>query len=770
MRLHTLIARPHPAGNRIDLRWDGDWTPDEPGYYYGVRIVRREDRFPAFPDDGAVIVAGLIGLLDQRFAAELGRGIVSDGLRAACATLGVALPPGTDAYGEGGGWRIFAFDQRQQQYVVRPVPRGLALHAEHLPYAVDLGLRSETIYYYTIFTFASACPLGYDVDATSQNQVAAMATGPYAMAEQLYALLPALYRRYDTRTPEPSQTKLPAAHREQGQLRRFLELPGGQLDQLYSLARATLHLHDSERVDGRALALLAEWIGWRSNFRDDLRLRRNELRYAPHLQATIGTIPMIEASVRRLGGVDCRAREFVHSIFRTNQPERLTLWAGRYDEGWRQGGAPISIDEAYSGRAAAASDQSARLWLVYHVARPGRSAIWCKAQIAGGDPLVAEGWAASRPLVDRAQIDACPSAVAWKSRLVVFWETCPLDGGPWRLACCEQVDVGGEPWGEPKSLMFPADRGEGPERRSPWAAVDAAGHLWLIWRERAGQGWELRYSSRATYADAWEAPKSIPWPASAEGAPPPPPLEDDLFALAGPNGQIWAFWAGRAPLPGRPGQTRWRIGYCALAAEPAAIYTLPSAQAGADADEDDREPAAVATADGGIELLWSARRGGGWAIWRSVLPAGQTAGWSPAEALAGGPFSQRAPLAVRVGAATLALYRSSSSLANVSPTYGPLNALDRRYAGATSVDVGNGARLRLRGSFGDATAYSYDTRAATGQAGVGWYAREAVGLYPLAGTDPAAPEAGWAPIIAALGQDLPIQVRVIPIVEEQDHG
>src|SRR5262249_48909102 len=142
------------------------------------------------------------------------------------------------------------------------------------------------------------------------NRVAAMASAPYCMTEQMVELLPALYQRYDTN----------------GQLRRFLELAGGQLDQLYSFARGMLNLHNPDKMDGALLPLLAQWIGWPVDFRLDVAARRQEIQNAPYLYRTIGLIPTVEATVKRSLGLESRTREFVHNVARSNQPERLNLW------------------------------------------------------------------------------------------------------------------------------------------------------------------------------------------------------------------------------------------------------------------------------------------------------------------------------------------------------------------------------------------------------------------------------------------------------------
>ena len=156
-----------------------------------------------------------------------------------------------------------------------------------------------------------------------------MATSPYNIAGQMADLLPTLYHRYDTVLPNAAAVA--PADRQKGQLRRFLDLPGSQLDLLYSFARATRDLHDLEKVDSRLLPLLAQWIGWQIDYRLETDAQRNNIRNAPHLYKSIGLIPTVEATVKRLVGWESRTKEFVHNVFRSNQPERLNLWMRKQD-------------------------------------------------------------------------------------------------------------------------------------------------------------------------------------------------------------------------------------------------------------------------------------------------------------------------------------------------------------------------------------------------------------------------------------------------------
>src|SRR6202022_2709060 len=205
-------------------------------------------------------------------------------------------------------------------------------HGIGLTSASDTGLQGETVYYYTLFPFSGAPPV-YSPDP--HNQTSAMATAQYDFAGQIYAMLPAVYRRYDG---------------DKGQLRRFLDLPGGELDRLYSFTRAALSLTNLYRVEGRLLPLLGDWIGWQTNHGLPVGAQRNEIRFAPWIYQTIGTVPNLDATVARITGWANRTKEFVHNVARTSQPERLNLWFSRRDtSGTFSDPAPASTNFAYDG-------------------------------------------------------------------------------------------------------------------------------------------------------------------------------------------------------------------------------------------------------------------------------------------------------------------------------------------------------------------------------------------------------------------------------------
>ncbi|MDD5322494.1 MAG: hypothetical protein PHD43_18155 [Methylococcales bacterium] len=223
----------------------------------------------------------------------------------------------------------------------------------------DGKLKGETVYYYVWFPYQKGGSPDSAIDLA--NRAAAMATSPYGIGDQMYALLPAIYRRYDAAVA-------PSAGNDLEPLKRFLKLPGGQFDQFYSYARAMLDLYDPNTVDGRLLALLAQWIGWQTDYRRKTDGQRNELRNAPYIYQTIGIIPTVEATVKRILGWESRTKEFVHNVTLSNQPESLNLWVMRQtgNGAWPDVGGLLSLDSAYEGKAATVRDGDGNVWLFYH--------------------------------------------------------------------------------------------------------------------------------------------------------------------------------------------------------------------------------------------------------------------------------------------------------------------------------------------------------------------------------------------------------------------
>ncbi|WP_119730197.1 hypothetical protein [Thermomonospora amylolytica] len=704
MRLEGLTAAPCPEGNRIVVTWAGSGAP-------GMRVVRRRTAYPDTPQPE----------------------VAAEGVVIADSDPEVGAPAG-----------------------IRELPDGRFQ-------VVDDGLAAETVHYYRLYPYKGS-PARYDED--DDNRISAMATGPYGFADLLYRLLPALYHRYDTVLPDQV---LPAAvveameeaDRERGQLRRFLELPGGQLDQLYSCVRSLLDLHDLTRVDGRLLPLLGHWIGWRTDESVGLDRRRAEIRNAPALYQTVQTVAAVEATVSRVTGWASRSKEFVDNVFVSNRPERLTLWsARRIEAGWASEDRPLSLDEAHGGRPVAVTDAAGRTRLFYAARKGGRHEIWQKAHIPG------EGWSGSEPVVSRPGVNKDPAAAVQGDTVWVFWSVYDQDSGRWRI---DFRTGAGRDWSPVTTFRDgPADPSE---RKAPAALVDGDGALWLFWLERSpGSRWGLRYGrfARTPWDPAPAGSVAFPDDGGAD-----PRVESDVLVLFRPPQEgdpgegfrrVWVLWARQEPIAGDPEQTRWRIACrvkdgtdLADLGDWGPVFSLVPA----DERDHDREPAAFVGADGGLEVLWSSTRDGSWSVWQASVDVAANA-FGPAAPVTRPPFSERAPLPFRMGDDLMLVYRSNRSLTYDSPAYRAIQTTDRRYSGSTTVRTGNAAAIALHGDYEDFIAYVRDAGSAAGRTDKNRYARDTIGLYLQPDTaDPADIDTGKERIRRVLPEFLPATVRAV---------
>jgi hypothetical protein len=155
-----------------------------------------------------------------------------------------------------------------------------------------------------------------------------------------------------------------------------------------------------------------------------------------------------------------------------------------------------------------------------------------------------------------------------------------------------------------------------------------------------------------------------------------------------------------------------------------AIRALPPGPA----DSQDREPAALLKANGDIELFWSSTRSGSRSIWRATVNR-TTHAWEAAEMLINSPYTQRNPLPIPRPSGTMLVYHANESVKYTSAVYAATETVDHRYAGSTTVDVGNAAKRALWGTFGDFQTFTSDVGQDGERTNANQYARETVGLY-----------------------------------------
>lgn len=693
--LDALTATADPVGNRVVLTWR---TPD-PVSAPWVRVVRRHGAYPQTPRPETAS-AGVI-------VADSGPG---DGLTAA------AVPAQAVETLDDGRLRV-----------------------------VDADL-AEGVWYYQVFPYTGP-PAVFDLDPA--NQIAVAVTAPYGFADRMWRWLPALYHRFDTTLPvTPGHLAVvPPEHHDHGQLRRFLELPGGQLDQLSSDVRSLLHLHDLQHVDGQLLPLLAAWIGWRTDHRLGYDRQRAEIRDAPALYQAIGTAPAVDATVHRIAGWRSRTREFIDNVFLTTRPEQLCLWLATRDEDrWEPPDAPLSLDASPDGRPAAVQEPPNAVRLVYHTNRTGLNEIRSKRHTTAG------GWEPSTPVVARSSVvDRDPAVARQDTTTWVFWSAYDPAAGTWRI---DWRTLDGDTRGPVETFR------DGPDdhtpRRGPAATVDRDGALWLFWHERGQDGWRVRYARFDGTPWAPTPATAVDFPDDGAAA---PRVEADLTVAAHPLGtSVEVLWASHE----RPGeeQTRWRARLRHKSgldphdtSDWSPVTTI--AQSG-DPQRHDREPVTLYTANGVPLRFISSTRDGGWSLYE-ITANGAT------QPVAASPFSQRAPLPLALapdGQLDALCYRSNRAVSYDSRTHRPTSTTDLRACGSTTVRAGDAAKLALRGTYDDFTAYTYDT----GRGDDDWYARDTVGVFVDPGdTDPPTVAAQRERLHGVLREFVPATTRTIVI-------
>lgn len=426
----------------------------------------------------------------------------------------------------------------------------------------DTGLRGDVVYYYALFPYPGDPP---DFRVDRANRAAALATSANGAPERMYELLPAIYRRYDG-VPQ--------------QLRSFLELPGGQLDLLESYARAALDFRDLDRIDGRLLPLLAEWIGWRTDLRLEVDRQRAEIRGAPALYRRVGLIPVVGATVRRISGWESRSKEFVHNVARSNQPPRLYLRGTRLaaDGGVAAPDAFLSLDFAYGGRPSAAVDERGIRWLFYHTLRRGTTRVWYKSSPTFRLPREArtafEAADVARLQQHFAGVEVSLAADATVTAAGSLWEVDDASNGETYVA---EPGAGGitvyRTSADPMELSpsRPLNTGRQGDEAHP-AVVLQDGTLWVFWGAReAGGGWRIRYRTRRD--GSWSEPAVFGGAGAAERRAPAAVVDQD--------GGLWLFWLERS---GR----RWFLRYNRF--DPAGLAADPPDPAGWELDPPARFP------------------------------------------------------------------------------------------------------------------------------------------------------------------------------------
>lgn len=726
MFVKDIKAEPNPCGGRIDLFWRNP-SKDEFSDFKGVKIVRGERRFPEGPSDGNLI-----------------------------------YPEEMDEYDE----VKENFDEERS--------------------FSDRGLKGERVYYYTFFTYAA--PFDNELKIVDirhftnhTSRIAAMATSYYALGERLYQLIPGIYKRFDTIYPAP--TTVAPEDEKKGELQRFLDIIGCQLDFIRSYIAGTRNFFDPDECDGSLLPLLAQWIGWEPNLTLDYDSQRNELRHAPEIYKTIGIIANLRAFLNRLTSWDCQIKEFVHNVFLSNEPEMLTLWSQKLVKGEWSEARRVSLDYAYDGAPSSIIDDYGRVWLFYHkqrevqhsierisghgIKRETRSEIFYKI-------FQHETWSPGDRVTHGNTIDKYPSVVKTSSgNIWLFWSA--YDKGTWKIKT-KIMDVGGKATSTPHngqkteplppkedsidastaaaSLGFRARSPNGAyNNMQPTAIEDKAGNIWLFWSSKSDGMWHIRYVRFDINKMQWDTERPLTFSLSADRE--PAAAYGDVSST---EGKIWVFWSRqitRKILRKRTDreserrtdekedekvtlETRkvWNIyyKYCIYKyslkkgtkvkkytwSEEKELSPIPEGEV-----YDNREPALRVDIKGNVHVFWSSNRAGGWNIWHRAFDKVKNQ-WTEEKQVTTGHFTKKAPALVIDNKGDLRLFfRTNQSITYQSKIYPNTTTIDSRYSGSTTIDPRNRGRIGERLKMEDILHYTYDTE----KYDADWYARGTIGIY-----------------------------------------
>ncbi len=448
-------------------------------------------------------------------------------------------------------WRVV---DGAQEYTIRKNATALDVYSD-LGFAADRNLRGETVYYYALFPHQGDLS---EVQLDRHNRAAAMATAPYDVAGQMYDLLPRIYHRYDTALPKPDGVS--EEDRQKGQLRRFLDLPGSQLDQLYSFARAALNLYYLDKVDGRLLPLLAQWVGWETDYKQEIDAQRNEIRNAPSIYERIGIIPTVEATVKRILGWESRTKEFVHNVFLSNRPERLNLWASQRGSNgeWEAPTEPLSLDFAYAGRPTAirdVRDGNETVWLFYHRPRknqadsPNPWDIWYKtlsrfiiaSEFRGDLDQGAVSTGLQRVFAEQGFSLAQRATIESKDGA---WQITDVDNGETYTVKEERDRLNVYHWAPSRPLTHRTRLDKHP------TAVTLGGTTWVLWEsyDEAKRTWRIDYRTRGGDG-AWSPIATLADPEAGAQ-----PERRQPCAVVDRADVLWLFWLEKV-------EARWQLKY-----------------------------------------------------------------------------------------------------------------------------------------------------------------------------------------------------------------
>ncbi len=375
----------------------------------------------------------------------------------------------------------------------------------------DLGVEAEVCYYYALFVDDTP-------SARPSLRASATAAAEYGFTEQLYRLLPGVYRYYDEPSPD---------ERGRGPLRGYLGVCGAALDYLRSRAEGLRGLHDVQHTGAGLLPHLARYIGWDLDLTRDEIAQRMEIMFAPELYRKVGTIPSLQALVNRVTGWDCRIKEFVHNVCLSNAPETLHLWdiwsISRSESAvpWQMP-ALCTMADNYDGRPACAVDAGGSVRLFWHAGQNNGREIWCQnLDHPGTFPRRVNLYPHDDPGSPLPNAGS-PAVAAVDDQLWLFCESGPPGKREIRWAADLSPD-GALPQPARNLTPYPGDHA------NPAVAV-LGGQVWLFWQSGRRESTDIR--ARVYTGGQWGPPLRITTPGLRHWAP----------AAVVYNNVLWLFY------------------------------------------------------------------------------------------------------------------------------------------------------------------------------------------------------------------------------------
>lgn len=753
MYVTELKASPNDRGNQIDLSWKNPSLNEFPNFR-GVKIVRRIRRYPETSPPKFNTDSELSFDISLELQNDLDNKYVSLELLQAFENHGRPLAGQVEILIQESGVKWLINDQTHVYSIQKQTDRLEVNHSGYFEYdgeiisyssqesLSDKGLKGELIYYYTFYTFFihenNPGSYRFEHQTNRNSSISAMATSNYGMSEQLYDLLPNIYKQYDSK----------------GELKHFLEIFGSQFDLIRSFIAGTRSFFDIDQCDGALIPLLAQWIGWQTDHSLDIDTQRNAVRNAPFLYRTVGTASNLRAIINRVTNWDCQIKEFHHNVFRSNAAPELAIWMQqKTTEGWETA-TPFILDTAYEGAPAVLRAKDGAIWLFYYAIGNESSDIWCKT-------FKNNEWQPAQRLTDGKGLHKYPTVTQVDDTIHLFWSA--LEENIWNL---KTATYDGANWSEPVTIEELKSNFSDIE---PATITDNNNAMWLFWSSRRTDSncnfensWHIWYSYKGSINENWSDPQNLNCGVASDRKP-----KAIIF-----NDKIWVFW-------NRKTTKGWRIYYKFLENKKESdwnnVAENPFPESLENVYYDDKEPNISIDANGNLALYWSSNRIwpsenedqpqlGAYNIWKRTCDR-ETGDWQPTgeiEQVTDDADLSAGPAVLRMSDDRIWLwYRSAQSIEYMSQKYRDTKTLDHRFAGSTTADTNNAARINRRDQFEDNQSYVYGKNKTCRSI----YARDIIGIYLMPDTeDQALINRGWERIQGILHRFLPIQLKAIVFI------